>query len=83
MNEKFFYEALRKCSNDELAILLSMNHSKFEASLVPDKRTLLTGKNWDLLVVIGIALHFFIFKKYKENRDNRRNYLLKKLSVIL
>ena len=82
MNEKFFYEALRKCSNDELAILLSMNHSKFEASLVPDKRTLYsqgkTGTCWLSSALLCISLYLKNIKKIEitEETTFSKSYLL-------
>ena len=44
MSEKEFYDALIDCGNDDLEMLLSMNHSKSKAPLIlplaSNKRTL-------------------------------------------
>ncbi len=54
MSLREFYDAIKDCDNDELATLLSMNHSRFSTSsglpLLTDKRTLYsqgkTGTCW-------------------------------------
>jgi len=65
MSEKEFYDALIDCGNDDLEMLLSMNHSKSKAPLIlplaSNKRTLYsqgkTGTCWLSSALLCISLY--------------------------
>jgi bleomycin hydrolase len=86
MSEKDFYKALIECSNDELAILLSMNHSKSKESLTlpldSNKRTLYsqgkTGTCWLSSALLCISLYLKNRKgiEITEETSFSKSYLL-------